>query len=557
VVLGHEIAHVAARHSSQQARRSQWTQLGVVAGAILGSKVMGEKGADLAPTLLNLGSKAGEMFLLRYSREAETESDNLGVNYAARAGYAAEQSARFFQSLQRLSAAEGKTLPTWQSSHPDPGDRAERVVKIAAQIPAETHANVSEEEYLKHVEGIVLGDDPRQGFARNGIFYHPVLRFQLPIAQGWKLDNQPAAVIMADPNGQAMMGLRLAPGARAKDAAMQFAQQSKVQIVTSGDTVVNGLPTTVIIGEAKTEQGTVGVWNAFIEFDNKVYSLLGYAPQQSFERVRPTFESVAAGFSPLRDQSVLGVQPTRLKLVRADRNAPFASFIPTSLPPDLTADELAIMNQVSLNDPINQGRILKIPETSQPPYSPQSQSTAAYPNRGTTTPPQQPTGYPQTNYPQQSGYPQPGQQSYPPQASYPQPQYPAQQSGQGYPPPSYPQQDYPRQTYPQQGYPQQTYPQQGQNQATYPSSQSNYPQQSPGSYPSQATYPQQPGSAYPQQQGTSYPPPSYPQSTSTSGQGYPAQSSYPQFPQPPSANQSRGTNAPPQQQTQQGPVWPR
>jgi predicted Zn-dependent protease len=510
VVLGHEIAHIAARHSSQQAQRSKWTQLGVLAGAILGSKVLGERGADLAPTILNMGSQAAEMFLLRYSREAEHESDNLGVNYATRAGYAAEHSAHFFESLKRISAAEGKSLPTWQSSHPDPGDRAQRVVAIANQIPADTRSNVGEEEYLRHIEGMVIGEDPREGFVHNNLFYHPVLRFQLPVAQGWKVDNQRAAVVMAEPNGKARMGLRLAEGANARDAALRFPQQAKVQVVASGDTMVNGLPTTVVIGHAATEQGTVSVWNAFIEHEGKVYSLLGYAPEAAFEQMRPTFEATAAGFSPLRDQSLAGVQPARLKLVRADRNAPFASFVPTSLPAELTADELAILNQVTLNDPIPQGRILKVPEMSA--------ATAPAPTAAASA------GYPQV---QQSaaGYPP---NTYPPTATYPAQGNPSTTNPQRptYPPQSYPQQpsSYPPQSYP----PQQNYPQQ-------------YPAQSP--YPPAQAYPQSP--AYPQ----NYPP--YPPQ---SGTGSPPQPTYPQFPQPPSSTPRTQNPATPPQTS---PTWPR
>jgi predicted Zn-dependent protease len=531
VVLGHEIGHVAARHSSQQARRSQWTQLGVVAGAILGQKVLGEKGGNIAPALINAGGQAAQMFLLRYSREAEFEADNLGMNYAMRSGYAADQSARFFQSLQRISAAEGKTLPTWQSTHPDPGDRAQRVLQLASAIPADTRTNVGEEQFIQHVEGMIVGDDPRQGFASNGIFYHPELRFQLPVAAGWKLDNQRAAVVFAEPNGQAMMGLRLAPGSRARDAAMQFAQQSKVQIVTSGDTMVNGLPTTVIIGQATTDEGTVGVWNAFIELDSKVYSLIGYAPQQAFEQVRPTFESVAAGFSPLRDMSIASVQPARLKIVRADRSGPFASFVPTSLPQDITPDEIAIMNQVTLNDTIPQGRLLKVPDVPpQPRVAPQGQvATTNYPdNRQQNYPNRYP---PQTGYPQQPGYPPQSQPSnYPQQSAYPA-QNP-QQTGR------YPQTDYPQQ-YPQQsGYPQSS---------TYPPSQ-NYPQNYP--QPGGTNYPPQPTSAYPQQPATNYP--QYPQQQGTN---YPAQQNYPQFPQPPGATNTQ--NRTQQQQQQSQPSWPR
>jgi predicted Zn-dependent protease len=522
-VLGHEIAHVAARHSSQQARRSQWGQLGVIAGAILGQKVLGEKMPNIGESVLAMGSQAAELFLLRHSREAEHESDNLGVAYAARAGYAAGDSARFFHSLQRISQAEGKSLPAWQSTHPDPGDRAQRVVQIAAaSSPPGAASNLGEEQYLRNIEGIVVGDNPREGFARNGIFYHPELRFQMPVAAGWKMDNQRAAVVFAEPNGRAIMGLKLAPGSRARDAATQFATQSKIQVVTSGDTHVNGLPTTVIIGKANTEKGEVTVWDAFIEMDGKVYSILGYAPPQVFEQMRPTFESVAAGFSPLQVPELANVQPARLKLVRADRNAPFASFVPTSLPENISADEVAIMNQVALNDGVNQGRILKVPDVPPNPQPTRAQLDASrqqrWPNRTQqqqrypqqSTYPQQ--NYPQTTYPNQSGYPadprypDPNRdpqrsgnypQSYPPQGNYPA-QYP--NTGPTYPQ-SYPQQNYPQQNYPQQGYPQQNTPQ-------------SYPQQG------------------------------YPRS------GYPAQSDAPQFPQMPGAQNQSNPSSP-------QPAWPR
>ena len=502
-VLGHEIGHVAARHSSQQARRSQWSQIGLIAGAILGQQILGNKVPDIGQSVLQLGGQTLEMFMLRYSREAENEADTLGVNYALRSGYAAGESARFFQSLQRIGEREGKALPTWQSTHPDPGDRAQHVLQIASSMPQGYATNIGEDAFLPHIDGMVIGEDPREGFARNGIFYHPTLHFQFPVAGGWKVDNQRAAVVMAEPNGRAMMGLKLAPGARARDAATQFAQQSKVQVTASGDTAVNGLPTTVIIGQAQTDQGNVGVWDAFIEFEGKVYSLLGYAPTQVFEQMRPTFESVAGGFSPLRDASIANVQPAKIRLVRADRAAPFASFVPTSLPPEITAEEVAIMNQTALNDQVNQGRVLKIPDVQAAPA---------------TTTASAPTQQPQR---QQPAYPA----SYPAQTQYPNPPYPQQ-------PQTYPQSYPPAQTYPPQtGYPQPNYP-----------PQTTYPQQYPQGTPPPQQYPPQ---QYPQQ----YPPQGYPTGTS-----YPAQS--PQWPQSsPSTTTTQPTQPQPQRQPQ--PTWPR
>jgi predicted Zn-dependent protease len=456
VVLGHEIGHVIARHSSQQARRAQLGQIGLIAGAVLGQTVLGDKVGDMGQ-LMNMGSQALELFMMRYSREAEHESDNLGVNYAKRAGYAAAESAKFFHSLQRISAAEGRTVPNWQSTHPDPGDRAKRVQEIAAKVQTATGGPpvAGEDEFLRNIQGLVVGDDPREGFTRNGVFYHPTLRFQFPVAQGWKLDNQKAAVVMAEPNGRALMGLRLTPEARARDAAAKFVQGAKVQVINSGDTTINGMPTTVIIGQAAIEQGTVGVWNAFIEMNGRVYSFLGYAPQQVFTQVQPTFEQVAGGFSVLRDPNVGNVQPARLRLARADRAAPFASFIPANLPNDLTAEEVAIMNQMELNQQVAPGQVLKLPDASGALAPQQVTQPAAYPAQ---------PGYPPQAQPAQAYPPQ----TYPPQA------YPPQT----YPPPNYPQQQYPQQQYPPQpGYPQQQYPQQPQQ---------AYPPAQPGQ---QRTYP--------------------------------------------------------------------
>ena len=365
VVLGHEIAHIAARHSSQQAKRAQIGQIGLVAAAILGQQVLGDRVGDMGQ-LMNMGGQALELFMMRYSREAEHESDQLGVGYAQRAGYAAAESSDFFHSLQRIGESEGKSIPSWQSTHPDPGDRAQRVRELAARTPTGTGAApvIGEEQFLRQIEGIVIGDDPREGFAHQGVFYHPGLRFQFPVAPGWKLNNQKAAVIMAEPNGQALMGMRLAEGPRARDAAAKFVEGAKVQVTASGDTQINGLPATVIVGQAQTEQGVVGVWNAFVEMEGRVYSFLGYSPAQSFNQLKPTFESVAGGFSPLRNASVMNVQPARLKLVRADRPSAFATYVPTSLPNDVTAEEVAIMNQVALNEPVREGQWLKIPDTS-------------------------------------------------------------------------------------------------------------------------------------------------------------------------------------------------
>ncbi|HEX8386926.1 MAG TPA: M48 family metalloprotease, partial [Rubricoccaceae bacterium] len=94
VVLGHEIGHVLARHSSAQAQRAQLGQLGVVGAAILGG-VIGN--GRIAEGIAQYGGAGAQLLLLRYGRDAEREADQAGVAYAEFAGYDAAQASRFFR----------------------------------------------------------------------------------------------------------------------------------------------------------------------------------------------------------------------------------------------------------------------------------------------------------------------------------------------------------------------------------------------------------------------------------------------------------------------------
>ena len=68
----------------------------------------------------------------------ESATDALGVTYASRAGYAAEEGAVFFQTLERLDKSKPNGgLPTFLSTHPDPADRVPRIRVLAAKARAE------------------------------------------------------------------------------------------------------------------------------------------------------------------------------------------------------------------------------------------------------------------------------------------------------------------------------------------------------------------------------------------------------------------------------------
>jgi predicted Zn-dependent protease len=359
VVLGHEIGHIAARHSARQAAKAQLGQLGLMAGAIIGSTVL--ENPQVAEQLIGLSGQAMQLLMTKYSRDAEREADQLGVGWAAERGYDAAESAAFFQSLKRIGE-RGMRLPAWQSTHPDPGEREQTVKMIAAKnTPPGAILSKGEDEFLKQVDGVIVGDDPREGFVRGNTFYHPELRFQFPVPQGWKVQNDRTAVMMASPNRDAVMAFELTGAKSAQEAAQKLSTTQGLRVVDSKATRVNGQNAMAVVGQGNTQQGTVGLLNYFIEYNGRVYSFRGMTGAQRLDSYSPQFQRTMTGFARVTDPDVIAVKPARLAVVTAERTAPFASFLPTSDVPGLTSEDVAIINQVQMDQTIAAGTKLKLP----------------------------------------------------------------------------------------------------------------------------------------------------------------------------------------------------
>lgn len=126
-VLGHEVAHVTARHASERASQTALTQTGLAVGqGILGGSQRGQ----MLGAALGLGAQVG--ILLPYSRLHETEADRVGIDYMVKAGYDPRGAVSFWQKMQ--AAAGGGRPPQFLSTHPAPENRIQAIQDyIAAQ----------------------------------------------------------------------------------------------------------------------------------------------------------------------------------------------------------------------------------------------------------------------------------------------------------------------------------------------------------------------------------------------------------------------------------------
>ena len=364
VVLGHEIGHVAGRHASKQAAKQQIMQGVLIGGAVAGQAAFG---GDVGENVLGLGGQAAQLLSLSYSRDNERESDQLGVEYAIKAGYDAAEGSAFFTSLKRKSKQSGRSLPTWQSTHPDPGRREDTVQELARDWDQKVEGPQTarnQEAYYAAIEGIVLGDNPRQGFTESGVFYHPDLAFKFHTPAGWQIQNETSQVALIQPDQEAYIVFRISTAATPEAAATEFAGQQGLTVVERGARSVNGREARRVLAEGQTQQGqTLRALAYFIEYDDRVYQFQGLTTAARYGTYQSAFERTMTGFDELRDQSKLNVQPTRLTIRPAPRSAPFRTFVDKSaLPEGISDDDLAIINQLELDTSVEQGRSLKLPK---------------------------------------------------------------------------------------------------------------------------------------------------------------------------------------------------
>ncbi len=337
-VIGHEIAHVTHRHSVQQISKSQLAQLGLGIGSILSSDIA--KFGQIAGAGLSL-------LFLKYGRDAENQADESGFRYALGQRYDVREMPHVFETLARLSEASGAgKLPEWLSTHPDPGNRIERIEKMLDTVPLNPQQLVVDrEDYLRRIQGMTFGDDPRQGYFEGNAFYHPNMRFQLRFPQGWKYQNMQQAVVAVSPAEDAIIQLGLAGQASPEQAARQFLSQEGVQAGNASTSRINGMPAASSYFQAQTQQGVIEGLVSFFSFGGQTFGLMGYTPSGKLNTYDQAFQQTISSFDELRDQSKINVQPARVELVKAPRQMTLEQFN-AQYPSTVPIEQLAIINQL-------------------------------------------------------------------------------------------------------------------------------------------------------------------------------------------------------------------
>jgi predicted Zn-dependent protease len=364
-VVGHEITHVSQRHSARQMAKARVPTLFALPGAVVGGVIS----ENLGNLLMAPAALIGGTYLAAHSRQDEFESDQLGQRLAADAGY---DPAALSPILARLGdfteAYTGQErIPNFFDTHPTAPDRVSRVKRDAGSIEWQRQAGVTANpaEYLKGLDGFLVGENPAMGVIQGRDFLHPELDLFIKFPKDWKTLSTRQALFAVAPQEDGLLVMGIAgPGTDPGQAAAQFEEALNREIQVKPDesrsAEVGNLPAHLLTYTDKRGKEPVHMHFLWVAYRGVLYQFIGLAP----ERYRPVLRETALSFRPLRAEEKASIRETRLRVIPA-RAGETLQELSQRTGNVLEVKITAVVNGLEENEKLKEGQLVKI-AVSQP-----------------------------------------------------------------------------------------------------------------------------------------------------------------------------------------------
>jgi len=366
-VLGHEVGHVAAQHSKKRQSAATRNQILGVLGAVLGSAI-GDNGGllgGLGGLLQNNAMKAAQLATLGFSRSQELEADQLGVQYLKKAGYDPLALSTMLASLAnqtsleaRLSGGNARSLPEWASTHPDPASRVRNAQSLAGRVGGGGVRNA--DAFLASVDGVLYGDDPKQGVVEGRDFLHPDLRLKFTVPNGYGMQNGADAVSVSGNGGQAQFSTAAYNGDMGAYIAGVFkAVGGSANLLPNSiqRTTVNGIPAYYSIARATTQSGAVDVTVFAYEFSRtSAFHFVALTKAGGASVFNPMFNSVRR----LNASEVAAIRPRRIDVVTVARGDTVATLARRMAYNDYQTERFQVLNRLTASSRLTPGQKVKV-----------------------------------------------------------------------------------------------------------------------------------------------------------------------------------------------------
>ena len=353
-VLGHEVGHVAARHSQSRNTRS-------TIGSILAAGAGLLTGSNIASQVVGTGA---QLYTLKYGRDQEYQADGLGIRYMTAAGYDPYASADMLASLAassnlaaRTSGRNANAVPTWASTHPNSADRVRRAAALAKQTGRPETTPPQDTAYLRMLDGMPYGDDPKEGIVDGQTFRHPGLKLKFTAPNGYAIANGSDAVTVVGQGGQAEM--RLTQGSDLGQAITQrFGQlgtgtpSGQLQNGTA-----NGIPYAYVTTRAAANNRAVDATVVAYRFPSATYTFTLVTPAGS--GIGP-FQPLLASVAPLSTAEANGIRGKKISIVTVRQGDTIDSLAARMAFPDYKRERFMTLNGLDAGQALVPGRLVKL-----------------------------------------------------------------------------------------------------------------------------------------------------------------------------------------------------
>ena len=375
-VVAHEIGHVAARHAVRRVTRA--APLAVLTG--LTAMVTGIVSPTLGSVVGGIGGAAGALILAPYSRDQEREADRVGQDIVAKAGWDPAGLSRMLRTLEREEAMHGGTRRAmgFFATHPPLPRRVAETEEHARELERGVAQPIagSRRDFLRKLEGLVVGPRAAEGVFDGETFLHPDLDFHVRFPAGWKTANEHTVVGAQAPDGRAVVVLETAGEGSDPEAALRaLEKESKVSLASSSERrTVNGLPAVHATARGRTRDGHLALDLTWIAHADNIYRLTGATPPSGAEAMRSVFRATADSFGPLTAAERAAIRELRLDVVDARAGETLATLLART-DSAWSPEFAAVANGLEPAAMLRGGEPVKVAVSR--PYAPRRRSPAA------------------------------------------------------------------------------------------------------------------------------------------------------------------------------------
>lgn len=370
-VLGHEIAHVTARHP--QKRQTQGILASVLAtGAAIAT------GSSAVAQLANIGAGA---WLQGYGRENELEADRLGLIYSAKAGYRPEAMAETFEMFKRgesfeiaRARAEGREPRIYHglfSSHPAPNARAIQAAKGAAKLeqgPAGGWID-NRDEYLRRLDGMVYGSSRAQGIVRDNRFYHADMGITIAFPRGWTVENQRDRLLAYTVAKDTIMQITVAgvpPSQGPREFLLTYLRRTGATVTGGEPLSSNGMDGYAVIATTGSplDNGAGPVRWIVLYRGGSAYLFAGASKSSrgTIPEADGLFKSVAQTMRSLKPAEYPLAEPYRIRIKQATETTDLMAYAADVPVEKYQKEELLLMNGLYPDKKLQSGMLYKVVE---------------------------------------------------------------------------------------------------------------------------------------------------------------------------------------------------